>query len=172
MTNLFCFTGLLLTEEVSVVPAAGHVHCWPCGVHCAPFIRRDASCSLLTFLNHNKVIQMEITCLALCEQSQILLGSFHLSVFRPGKNLEVQWNFLHCNFLITFSSSQGLHLAWALENIQARAHYVQIVFLPFTSTWKQNHKKPITAPKQKKNSKFQFYRWSSAVLSPRSVASL
>lgn len=32
ITNLFCFTGLLLTEEVSVLPAAGDVHCWWCGV--------------------------------------------------------------------------------------------------------------------------------------------
>lgn len=30
ITNLFCFTGLLLTEEVSVLPAAGDVHCWWC----------------------------------------------------------------------------------------------------------------------------------------------
>lgn len=32
ITNLFCFTGLLLAEEVSVLPAAGDVHCWWCGV--------------------------------------------------------------------------------------------------------------------------------------------
>lgn len=171
MTNLFCFTGLLLTEEVSVVPAAGHVHCWPCGVSLCSFHQERCFLFIAYFSQSQQSDPDGNHLFGSVWTKPNPLGKFP-SVIRPGKNLEVQRNFLHCNFLITFSSSQGLHLAWALENIQARAHYVQIVFLPFTSTWKQNHKKPITAPKQKKNSKFQFYRWSSAVLSPRSVASL
>lgn len=87
---------------------------------------------------------MEITCLPLSEQNEILLGSFHLSVCMPGTNLEVQGSFLHCNFLITFSKTQRLNLAWALENIQTRAHYIKTASFPSKPTWKKEEKAEVS----------------------------
>lgn len=107
-------------------------------------IESYTSCSLFTSPNCSEVIQMEIACLGLWEQNEILLGSFHPAVCRPGKNLKVQRNCLHCNFLITFSKTQQLNLARALENIQARAHYVQTVLLPFKPTWKKEQRAEVS----------------------------
>lgn len=58
-------------------------------------------------------------------------------LFASFNRKEVQWDFSHCNSLINFSRAWGLYLAWALENIQVKAHYVQTVFLPFKPTWKK-----------------------------------
>lgn len=83
------------------------------------------------------------------------------------KNLEVQRNFLHCNFLITFSKTQRLNLAWALESIQARAHYIQTVSLPFKPTWKKEEKAEVSVLQTAQH----FWELAQRLCSKTSVAS-
>lgn len=64
------------------------------------------------------------------------------------KAWQVQRNFLNCNFLTTFSKTHRLNLAWSLENIQAKACYVQTVSLSFKSTRKKEGKADIQFYKQ------------------------
>lgn len=131
--------------------------------HSAPFIGRDASCSVLTFLSPD---------------GNHLFGSVWTKPHPLGKFPSVSlqaWQkfgsiveFLALQLSNYLFQHSGLALGLNFRKYSGQSSLCTNCFSSFTSTWQNTkHKKPITAPKQKKKSKF-----SSALLSPRSVASL